>query len=491
MNEELLKIYEDNTNEYGLPVFDLFTWQNLNSQYLDPDTSLPMSKRAKVMIDTMIHFFKKHKPKFPFRDFDDHEVRQNFYALKDLNLKDNIFPKEKCKTVHEKYDDYVGNFPEWGMGILNFSSNYNNISDMFMNRERMKCSYDRSPSPITMWNDQTDLKQILSPIWRLHPDCGMPLKNNLYIEGVRVGAYFATQFKPSVAKAFYDFTKSKKVLDTSSGWGDRMAGFFASNAEEYYGMDPNGDLHKNYHSMAIKYSEWLGAENPQTETGDNWFQVEGKWKTLGVDYRKKVKIYRSPAEDLPWDEIPDDIDIMFSSPPYFATEKYAEGSKFENDQSWSRYNSYEAWRDGFYLPVMKKAFEKLSPGGWLMVNIMDPKVKGKRHKSCDDLVNDLKEYFVGQIGMRIMARPKSIKSFEGDTHEERKAKYDEWQAKWFIESVWCFRKPDPSNNNDDIFAPYKDSTLDGMGPIVVQQPIKKKKLSEATTEKSSLEGFFD
>ena len=34
--------------------------------------------------------------------------------------------------------------------------------------------------------------------------------------------------------------------------------------------------------MAIKYSEWLGAENPQTETGDNWFQVEGK---------KKVKIY--------------------------------------------------------------------------------------------------------------------------------------------------------------------------------------------------------
>ena len=474
-----------------MPVFDLFTWQNINTQYLDPDTSLPMSKRAKVMIDTMIHFFEKHKPKFPFRDFDEHEVRQNFYALQELNLKDNIFPKEKCKTVHEKYDDYVGNFPEWGMGILNFSSNYNNISDMFMNRERMKCSYDRSPSPITMWNDQTDLKQILSPIWRLHPDCGMPLKNNLYIEGVRVGAYFATQFKPSVAKAFYDFTKSKKVLDTSSGWGDRMAGFFASNAEEYYGMDPNGDLHKNYHSMAIKYSEWLGAENPQTETGDNWFQVESKWKKLGEDKRKKVKIYRSPAEDLPWDEIPDDIDIMFSSPPYFATERYAEGSKFENDQSWSRYNSYEAWRDGFYLPVMNKVFEKLAPGGWLMVNIMDPKVKGKRHKSCDDLVNDLKEYFVGQIGMRIMARPKSIKSFEGDTHEERKAKYDEWQAKWFIESVWCFRKPDPNNDNDDIFAPYKDSTLDGMGPIVVQQPIKKKKVSEATTEKSTLAGFFD
>ena len=45
--------------------------------------------------------------------------------------------------------------------------------------------------------------------------------------------------------------------------------------------------------------------------------------------------------------------------------------------------------------------------------------------------------------------------------------------------------------DDDLFAPYKDSTLDGMGPIVVQEPIKKKKLSDATTEKSSLTGFFD
>jgi hypothetical protein len=409
-----------------------------------------------------------------------HEVRQDFYNLCNLNLKDNIYPKEKCKTVHEKYEDYVGNFPEWGIGILNFSATYNSISDAFMNRERMKCSYDRSPSPITMWNDQTDLKQILSPIWRLHPDCGMPLKNNLYIEGVRVGAYFATQFKPSVAKAFYDFTKSKKVLDTSSGWGDRMTGFFASDADEYYGMDPNGDLHENYHKMAVQYENWLGEENPKSEFGDKWFSVEGK---------KKVKIYRSPAEDLPWDEIPNDIDIMFSSPPYFATERYAEGSKFEGDQSWSRYNSYEEWRDGFYLPVMKKAFDKLSPGGWLMVNIMDPKVKGKRYKACDNLVNDLKEHFKGQIGMRIMARPKSLKSFEGNTHEERKAKYDEWQAKWFVESVWCFQKP--GGEDVDLFAPFKDSTLGGMGPAIVQEPIKKKKFSETSKEKSSLTGFFD
>ena len=34
-------------------------------------------------------------------------------------------------------------------------------------------------------------------------------------------------------------TNAKTVLDTSCGWGDRLAGFFASDAEEYYGCDPN------------------------------------------------------------------------------------------------------------------------------------------------------------------------------------------------------------------------------------------------------------
>ena len=51
----------------------------------------------------------------------------------------------------------------------------------------------------------------------------------------RLGTYIATQFKPVVAKTIYDMTKANTVLDTSCGWGDRLAGFFSSNATEYYG----------------------------------------------------------------------------------------------------------------------------------------------------------------------------------------------------------------------------------------------------------------
>ena len=63
------------------------------------------------------------------------------------------------------------------------------------------------------------------------------------------------------------------------------------------------------------------------------------------------------------------------------------------------------WRDEFYLPVAQNSFNSLREGGVMMVNILDPKVKGKRYRSGDELVDMLRPHFMGQVGMRIMQRP--------------------------------------------------------------------------------------
>jgi hypothetical protein len=142
--------------------------------------------------------------------------------------------------------------------------------------------------------------------------------------------------------------------------------------------------------------------------------------------RKTVIIQRKPAEDMDWSLIPN-VDCAFTSPPYFATEKYATGSGKEEDQSWSRYDTYEKWRDKFYLPVAEKIMSKLSSNGCMMINIMDPKIKNKRYRASDDLIEKFKDKFVGQIGMRIVQRPKDI----GD-------ELDEYMTKIYIEPIWCF-----------------------------------------------------
>ena len=84
----------------------------------------------------------------------------------------------------------------------------------------------------------------------------------------------------------------------------------------------------------------------------------------------------------------------------------------------------------------------------MFVNIMDPKVKGKRYYSSNELVNKFKDKFIGQIGMRIMQRPKSDKLFKD---EKEKADFRE---KMFIENVWCF------GPKTDLFRHSRKGNLD-------------------------------
>ena len=85
---------------------------------------------------------------------------------------------------------------------------------------------------------------------------------------------------------------------------------------------------------------------------------------------------------------------------------------------------------------------------FMFVNIMDPKVKGKRYRSGDELVDKLKDKFMGQIGMRIMQRPKSDTLFKD---EKEKA---DFMNKMFIENVWCF------GPKIDLFKSSRKATLD-------------------------------
>ena len=154
---------------------------------------------------------------------------------------------------------------------------------------------------------------------------------------------------------------------------------------------------------------------------------------------KTIKIYNCGAEDLPWNEI-ENVDCAFTSPPYFSTERYNEGGDKEELQSWAKFNEYEKWRDEFYLPVAQKSFESLSDNGVLMVNILDPKVKGKRYRSGDELVDSLKHSFIGQMGMRIMQRPQGKTVFSDNKGNFSKDKMDEFMKKVYIENIWFFAK---------------------------------------------------
>ena len=399
-------------NEDGLPIMDQQTFEMITNTIGKEEFRLKLAD-----------YIAEHRPKFPLKQISYEIMRQAFKGLQKQDVWEYIKPLEQLdKNVKEKYDDYKYNFKDYGLGIIDAPSIYNDVSNYFHQDLRLNCSSYSFKSPLDVWYNGTakDIWRCLGPMWRgingmktvmvdgKEELRGGALTDKSYVSAFRLQTYIATQFKPNVAKAIYQMTDAKKVLDTSCGWGDRLAGFFASDAEEYIGCDPNPNTFKQYLKQIEVYNSFL--EKP-----------------------KKTTIYNCGAEDLPWDTIKD-IDCAFTSPPYFSTERYNEGGEKEENQSWKKFDEYSKWRDDFYLPVSKNTFNSLSSTGHMFINIMDPTIKGKRYYSSDELVDSLKDNFVGQIGMRIMQRPKSDKLFES---EEEKA---EFMNRIYIENVWCFSK---------------------------------------------------
>ena len=427
-----MSFLDKHINENRLPVMDQQTFEKVTNDI----------GKAKFR-EELAEYIAEKRPPFPLKEISPDIMLQAFKNLKKQDVWQYVRPIDQItKTIFEKYEDYKYPFKEHGLGLIDAPSIYNDVSNYFHQDLRLNCSSYSFKSPIDVWNNGTakDIWRCLGPIWRgingMKPVMvdgkeelrGGQLNDKSYVSAFRLQTYIATQFKPNVAKAVYDMTRAKKVLDTSCGWGDRLAGFYCSNAEEYIGCDPNPNTFERYVKQVKTYEGLLGNKN--TEAIIDTFD---KHHIITMDGVKKVTIYRCGAEDLPWDEI-DNIDCAFTSPPYFATERYNEGGEYVEDQSWSKFNQYELWRDRFFIPVAINSYNSLSDKGHMFVNIMDPTIKGTRYKSCDELVDALKDKFKGQIGMRIMQRPQGRAKFK--TKEE----LDEFMNKLYIENIWCFGK---------------------------------------------------
>ena len=419
----------DAASDDKLPLLDNKSFELLNKTY-----------GKDKMRTHLADYIASERPVFPLKEITKDDMRKCFYDLKKFDTSSICIPNEEIqKEVFEKYDDYKYSYEKYGLGLINGASTFNDVSNYFMQDLRLECGSYGFEAPKTRWenNDAYDIWKCLGPIWRgingvqkvmiegKEELIGGELNAKSYISAFRLGTYIATQFKPVVAKAIYDITNARTVLDTSCGWGDRLAGFFASDAEEYYGCDPNPNTYQRYQEQIATYNKLLTKP-------------------------KVVKIWNCGAEDLPYDKLPQ-IDCAFTSPPYFSTEEYNKGGELEENQSWFKFNEYDKWRDDFYLPVAEKT---MSVSKYMFVNIMDPKVHGVRYYSGDELVDKFQDKFLGQIGMRIMQRPQGKAVFNDEHGNFSKEKLDEHMNKMFIENVWCF------GPKTDLFKNSRKATLD-------------------------------
>ena len=185
-------------------------------------------------------------------------------------------------------------------------------------------------------------------------------------------------FKPQNARALAEHLCPVlwgNVYDYSAGYGGRLLGISCSNMSyNYIGIDPNTET--------IKYL--------------NYFN-----EILDEAVGFKGKIIQNVSEEYQ----PKDIDLAFSSPPYFNLEKYSD----EETQCMVRYRTLDEWFSGYAEPTVENIYNSLNQDGIFATNIADYKTYGKKeYKVVDDWIT-LSERIgfrhVGTIKMMLNTRP--------------------------------------------------------------------------------------
>lgn len=380
-----------------------------NEQY----ESIMLRYEKEDIIDTFVSVFSQNRNKPPiFKESGINVVRDKLIKLKEKNTLP-IDPQSINVLMKHDYSFDVGEC----LGITQLGHYYNDISNHFQIHNRMKCSGYNRISPHDIWNgvglNDDDwkklLKGFLSPIFRSVNDRRRITKHE-YRFCFRLSSvtYTAAQFKPEVAKTIIEmFSRNGRIIDFSSGWGDRLAGFYASNnGKFYFGTDPNELLHDQYAKQINTYNSIIP--------------------------KKKAIINNLPAETVDWAKY-DDIDLVFTSPPYFTTELYAKGEDWEVNQSWYKYNNYEKWRDGFLFKTIRNILPSLSNDAIFAINIMNITIGKLEYDICGDLYKFMNETgfnYIGYVGMRMKQRPKNV-------NEDKNKKYME---SYYVEPIWIFKR---------------------------------------------------
>ena len=215
----------------------------------------------------------------------------------------------------------------------------------------VKCG-NAKMSPMEIFHDDDKFKSTIRKCWKwsttTYKGQNEESKNIMHENRLRqsIKIYTGTQsvsnFRPTAAKLIYEKFGGDTIWDMSCGWGGRLIGFLASSRKKYIGTEPSS----------------LTFEGLQKIKKD-FFYLE-----------KSVELHKLGSEEFIPDK--DSLDLCFTSPPYFDTEKYSD----EDTQSFIKFPTKEEWVNGFLRKTIENCHRGLKSGKYMLINIANtPKYK--------------------------------------------------------------------------------------------------------------------
>lgn len=256
---------------------------------------------------------------FPYYRYTDDEKRQEFAKLLDYDYSKVIVGDTIRQTMH-------------GLGLA---------WSYFPHSWDVPCgSY---PTPMGVFNDDTLFKVAISQRLKYGSymsDSGMrkALRTYNHVQSV-------SNFRPSAAAAIYQYAAKAmnkewiSTWDMSGGFGGRLLGAYASNVVKLYSAtDPSYPVYNGLITMS-----------------------EDIYRFTQSRMSSHVSIKGSETDDLPFGE----VDLAFTSPPYFNTERYSN----DEAQSYLKFPTYPDWLTGFLGRTMDNVNLHLKSDGMFIINV--------------------------------------------------------------------------------------------------------------------------
>jgi hypothetical protein len=193
---------------------------------------------------------------------------------------------------------------------------------------RYKARSRGKPPALESWYRDKDLERAI----RFQLDHGGSVEPKRVLRAITMQCRTPTVFRPTVARFLYDryLPSGGSVWDPCSGYGGRLMGAAAARGIRYVGTDVD-----------------------QETVGGNLHLAEA----IGYE---ACELACASAEDFE----PPDVDLVFTSPPYYDRELYSQ----DKGQSWVRYgDGFKSWVEGFLRPVIRTS----RCAGYLLFNVSD------------------------------------------------------------------------------------------------------------------------
>jgi hypothetical protein len=213
----------------------------------------------------------------------------------------------------------------------------NNVVDYFTFVERLetKGKYDVNYFEFLVNLDTFREKKFIQTMLKYYEDVKNKNKTkNEYIvlkEIYNICISAINIMRPLNCMEIYARFNAKRVLNFCAGWGGSTVAAAALNLETWYGVEINTDLKQPYDNM-LSY--------------------------LRTKSNTEFSIYFADAANFDYGAL--NYDTVFSSPPYYFIEKYANNIG---------YKSKKEMDEKFYKPVFTKTYNGLKKGGHFIINV--------------------------------------------------------------------------------------------------------------------------